>query len=260
MASDIDKSIHKVYQDNYNIRPYGDIYNINEKNIPNYDILCAGFPCQPFSQSGKHEGFKDKRGVLFREIIRFACYHKPKVLALENVATLLTHNEGHSFKIITDEIQEIGYDVNYKILKCSDYGIPQMRRRLFLVCVRNDIKHNINIFDLSKYKKDVKLSDYLNKNFEKDYAYTIRCGGAKSPINGRHNWDGYWVDGKEYRLTIDDARKLQGFSDDFIMAEKSKDAWKHLGNTIPTIFSDIIADKIEAILSPPLALEVWQAR
>ena len=116
-----------------------------------------------------------------------ASYHKPKILALENVATLLTHNKGHSFKVITDEIHKIGYDVNYKILKCSDYGIPQMRKRLFLVCVRNDIKHHTDIFELSKYKKDVKLSDYLNKNFEKDYAYTIRCGGAKSPINGRHN-------------------------------------------------------------------------
>ena len=86
------------------------------------------------------------------------------------------------------------------------------------------------------------------KNFEKKCAYTIRCGGKGSPINDRHNWDGYLVDGEEYRLTIDDAKKLQGFDDNFIMTTKPKDAWRHLGNTIPTIFTKIIADKIEEII------------
>jgi len=95
MASDIDKSTHEVYEKNYGIKPYGDLYEIDEKTIPNYDILCAGFPCEPFSRSGKRKGFKDKRGVLFEEIIRFASYHKPKVLALENVPGLLTHDKGH---------------------------------------------------------------------------------------------------------------------------------------------------------------------
>ena len=187
MASDIDKSTHEVYEKNYGIKPYGDLYEIDEKTIPNYDILCAGFPCEPFSQSGKREGFKDKRGVLFEEIIRFASYHKPKVLALENVPGLLTHDKGHTLEVITNKIRKIGYEVNYKVIKCSDYGIPQMRKRLIFLCVRNDIKHDIDLFDLSKYEKDIKLSDYLSKNFEKDYAYTIRCGGAKSPIDGRHN-------------------------------------------------------------------------
>ena len=248
MASDIDETTHEVYEQNYNIKPVGDIYKIDEKLIPNYDILCAGFPCQAFSQAGKQNGLSDKRGILFQEILRFASFHKPKVLALENVAALLKHDKGNTFKIITDSIKELGYNINYKILKCSDYGIPQMRKRLIIVCVREDIKHDVDVFNLSKYEKNVSLKDYLGKNFEKKCAYTIRCGGKGSPINDRHNWDGYWVDGEEYRLTIDDAKKLQGFDDSFIMATKSKDAWRHLGNTIPTIFTQIIADKIEEII------------
>jgi DNA (cytosine-5)-methyltransferase 1 len=248
MASDIDETTHEVYKQNYNINPLGDIYKIDEKSIPNYDVLCAGFPCQAFSQAGKHNGLSDKRGILFQEILRFASYHKPKVLALENVSALLKHDKGNTFKIITDSIKDLGYNINYKILKCSDYGIPQMRKRLIILCIRNDIKHDVNIFDLSKYEKDVSLKDYLSKNFEKKCAYTIRCGGKGSPINDRHNWDGYWVDGKEYRLSIDDAKKLQGFDEGFIMATKSNDAWRHLGNTIPTIFTKIIADKIEEII------------
>ena len=149
----------------------------------------------------------------YSEILRFASYHKPKVLALENVSALLKHDKGNTFKIITDSIKDLGYNINYKILKCSDYGIPQMRKRLIILCIRSDIKHDVNIFDLSKYEKNVILKDYLGKNFEKKCAYTIRCGGKGSPIDDRHNWDGYWVDGKEYRLSIDDAKKLQGFDD-----------------------------------------------
>jgi DNA (cytosine-5)-methyltransferase 1 len=248
MASDIDETTHEVYEQNYNIKPVGDIYKIDEKSIPKYDILCAGFPCQAFSQAGKHNGLSDKRGILFQEILRFASYHKPKVLALENVSGLLKHDKGHTFKIITDSIKNLGYNINYKILKCSDYGIPQMRKRLIMLCIRRDIKHAVNIFDLSKYEKKVSLKDYLGKNFDKECAYTIRCGGKGSPINDRHNWDGYWVDGEEYRLTIDDAKKLQGFDESFIMAANPKDAWRHLGNTIPTIFTEIIADKIEEII------------
>ena len=248
MASDLDESTHEVYYKNHGILPMGDIYDIDEKTIEKCDILCAGFPCQSFSQVGNHKGLDDKRGVLFLEIIRFIKYHKPKIIALENVQALLNHDKGNTFNIISESIKKEGYNIEKKVLKCSDYGIPQMRKRLIIICVREDIKHNINIFDLKKYEKDVIMKEYLNKNFEKKYAYTIRCGGKGSPINDRHNWDGYWVDGEEYRLTIDDAKKLQGFNDNFIMSDNHKDAWRHLGNTIPTIFTKIIADKIEQII------------
>jgi len=249
MSSDIDETTHSVYHNNHGLKPLGDIYKIDEKNIPYYDILCAGFPCQSFSQCGHHKGLDDKRGVLFLEILRLIKYHKPKFIALENVQALLNHDKGNTFNIISESIKKEGYNIEKKILKCSDYGIPQMRKRLIILCFRNDIDVNIDVFNLNEYEKDVSLSEYFGKNFEKKYAYTIRCGGKGSPINDRHNWDGYWIDGKEYRLTIDDAKKLQGFNDNFIMSDNRKDAWRHLGNTIPTIFTKIIADKIEQIIN-----------
>ena len=98
-------------------------------------------------------------------------------------------------------------------------------------------------FDLREYTKHSTLTEYLGRNFEKDVAYTIRCGGRRSPINGRHNWDGYIVDGAEYRLSIDDALKLQGF-DDFLLEGSARDKWKMLGNTIPTVFTDIIGRQL----------------
>lgn len=248
LASDIDPTVCDIYEKNHGIRPVGDIYEIDPCTIPQYDILCAGFPCQAFSQAGKREGLNDKRGVLFLEIIRLVNTQKPKVLILENVPGLLTHDGGNTFKVISESIKNEGYTIEHKVIKCSNYGIPQMRKRLFMVCVRNDIVHDVDIFDLKEYERDISMKEYLNKNFEKKHAYTIRCGGAKSPITSKHNWDGYWVDGEEYRLTLDDAKKLQGFGEDFVLSSTKKDAWRHLGNTIPTIFTKMMCDKVEAIL------------
>lgn len=251
LASDIDETVHPVYEKNYGMKPVGDIYDIDPNDIPEYDILCGGFPCQPFSNAGKHGGFDDKRGVLFLEIIRLMEAAKPKIAVLENVSALKSHDKGKTFKIICEKIEEQGYTVHHKVLKCSDYGLPQMRKRIFMVCVRNDITHNVDIFDLKEYEKDMTMKEYLGKNFEKKHAYTIRCGGARSPIKSKQNWDGYMVDGEEYRLTIQDAKKLQGFDDDFYLSEEKKDkknTWRYLGNTIPTKFTELMGYKVKAIL------------
>ena len=251
LACDKDQTLHDVYEKNYGIRPVGDIYDIDPKDIPEYDILCAGFPCQPFSKAGKHGGFSDERGILFMEIIRLMEVGKPKVVVLENVSALKSHDGGNTFKTICEEIEQQGYSIDHKILKCSDYGLPQMRKRLFIVCVRNDIKNDVDIFDLKEYEQDMTMKEYLGKNFEKKHAYTIRCGGAHTPIDKKQNWDGYMVDGEVYRLTISDAKKLQGFDDDFYLSEERKDkrhTWRYLGNTIPTKFTEMIGYKVKAIL------------
>jgi DNA (cytosine-5)-methyltransferase 1 len=126
-----------------------------------------------------------------------------------------------------------------------------MRKRLFIIGIKNNHKNisQINkIFDLKKYEKKFTLSEYLNKNFEKKIAYTLRCGGRRSPIDDKHNWDGYYVDKKEYRLTIDDGLKLQGFTDpNFKLTGSDTDIWKLLGNTIPTNFTDIIGRQINEL-------------
>ncbi len=244
MASDIVQPSKDTYKKNYSMDPLDDICNIKPEDIEDYDILCAGFPCQPFSQAGRHKGFKDSRGTMFSQVMRFVKTNVPKIVILENVQALLNHDKGKSFAKIKTELESEGYSIVYKVLKCSDYGIPQMRKRLFIVGFKNIETNNIeNFFELSKYEKKVTLSEYLNKNFEKETAYTIRCGGKHSPIDDRHNWDGYWVDGQEYRLTIEDALKLQGF-EDFELVGKATEQWKLLGNTIPTVFTDIIGQQL----------------
>ena len=106
------------------------------------------------------------------------------------------------------------------------------------------------MLQLDKYKKECLLSDFLNKKFEKKIAYTIRCGGKNSPIKDKHNWDGYIINAvEEYRLTIDDCLKLQGFDPSFKLCGNNKDKWKQLGNTIPTIFTEIISLRLNKYLA-----------
>ena len=244
MASDIYQPSKDNYKHNYNMDILDDICEINPSDIEAYDILCAGFPCQPFSQAGQHKGFEDRRGTMFSQVMRFVKTNVPKIVILENVQALLNHDNGKSFATIKQELENEGYNIVYKVLKCSDYGIPQMRKRLFIVGFKNLEVNNLDsFFDLSEYQKTTTMTHYLGKNFKKETAYTLRCGGKHSPINDRHNWDGYWVDDKEYRLTVDDGLKLQGFHD-YKLIGKKNEQWKLLGNTIPTIFTEIIGKQV----------------
>jgi len=247
MACDNNVVVKNTYKENYGITPLDDVTLIEPSTVQDYDILCAGFPCQPFSQCGYRKGFEDKRGTLFFNIMKFVTFHKPKFIILENVQGLLSHDKGQTFNKIKTEIESMNYLIEYKVLKCSDYGLPQMRKRLFIIGIRDDIAKEAqieSILNLKEYEKKTILKDFLGKNFEKDTAYTIRCGGKRSPINDKHNWDGYIVDGKEYRLSIQDCLKLQGFDNTFKLSGNVGDQWKQLGNTIPTIFTEIIGKSI----------------
>jgi len=228
------------------------VYNFEVENDNSYIVMnTIVHNCQPFSQCGQHKGFDDKRGTLFFNIMKFVEYHKPKIIILENVQGLLNHDKGKTFNKIKNEIELVNYKITYKIIKCSDYGLPQMRKRLIIIGIRNDleiVKFIDKLLDFDEYKKETTLSEFLGKNFEKKTAYTIRCGGKNSPINDKHNWDGYIVDGNEYRLTKEDCLKIQGFNSDFKLCGNNKDQWKQLGNTIPTIFTEIIGLNINKYL------------
>ena len=246
-ASDINKTTRKTYITNYGIEPSGDIVKIKPQDIPPHNILCAGFPCQPFSQCGRGMGFEDQRGTMFHQVMKFVKHHEPDYVILENVKALLNHDNGNTFKIIKTELEKQGYHVIHKILVCSDYGIPQMRKRLFIIAHRGNLSDSF-FAGLKKYEKKVTLSKFFDRKFQKETAYTLRCGGRSSPINDRHNWDGYIVDGKEYRLSIEDGLKLQGF-ESFVLEGTETQKWKQLGNTIPTIFTDIIGKEIAAAVA-----------
>lgn len=138
-ASEWDKHAAETYSENFKIFPDGDIIQIDETKIPSHDILCAGFPCQAFSISGKQQGFEDTRGTLFFDIARIANYHKPKILFLENVKNLAKHDKGKTLKIIISTLDSIGYNIYYEVLNTSNYGLPQNRERIYIVAFRKDL-------------------------------------------------------------------------------------------------------------------------
>lgn len=138
-ASEWDKHASQTYQANYNITPHGDITQIAEQDIPPHDILCAGFPCQAFSISGKQQGFEDTRGTLFFDIARIVKYHKPQLLFLENVKNFIKHDKQKTLNTVLKTLEHLGYRVFYQVLNASDFGLPQNRERVYLVCFRRDI-------------------------------------------------------------------------------------------------------------------------
>ena len=166
-SSEIDKYALQVYQANFREKVSGDITKIAEKDIPAHDVLCAGFPCQAFSTIGKRKGFSDPRGTLFFEVLRAAKHHKPKVLLLENVKGLLTHNDGDTFETIKNSLEDIDYTVYWQILDATMFGLPQRRKRIFIVAIRNDIDKKF-IFPTGSLT-DRTIKDILDSNVDANF-------------------------------------------------------------------------------------------
>jgi len=142
-ASEINPALAELYRYNFSINSVaGDIKKINEIDIPRHDILCAGFPCQPFSKVGDQLGLLDEiRGNLFNDILRIINHHRPKYILLENVTNLYKHDSGKTWRIISNSLKELGYEVDYKILSPHNYGIPQIRQRMFIVASSVGLDH-----------------------------------------------------------------------------------------------------------------------
>ena len=138
-ASEIDPYAVATYKSNFGIEPFGDIRSVDERVIPAHDVLCAGFPCQAFSKAGKQEGFDDTRGTLFFEIKRILKHHQPKYIVLENVRNLASHDGGRTWKVISENLKELGYIITEKPLIVSPHqvGVPQLRERVFILGVHS---------------------------------------------------------------------------------------------------------------------------
>lgn len=138
-SSEWDKQAQDVYQENFGHRPEGDITKVDEKTIPNHDICCAGFPCQAFSISGKMRGFEDSRGTLFFDVARIVKEKKPKVVFMENVRNFARHDGGRTLQVVQATMEGLGYSFYQKVLSARDYGVPQKRERVYMVCFRKDL-------------------------------------------------------------------------------------------------------------------------
>lgn len=172
-SSEINEVCQKVYEKNFGDKPFGDITKINIDDIPQFDVLCAGFPCQPFSICGRKLGFNDTRGNLFFEICKIIERKKPFAVVLENVQHLVNHDKGNTFKTIVKNLEHLGYTVSFQILNSKDYGVAQSRERIIIVATL------YGEFDFSKVEKSepVYINDILDEtgNFEilKKDEYTL---------------------------------------------------------------------------------------
>lgn len=176
-SAEIDKHATQTYKLNFNDDSFNDVSKIDEKNIPDFDILCAGFPCQPFSIAGQRKGFGDTRGTLFFDIERIIRHKKPKAFILENVKGLVSHDNGNTLKTILNTLassvngvvndnsfdNNLDYNVYYKVINSKDYGVPQNRERIYIIGFKNkDIKFNFPNKSTDKIDLNTILSDDIS--------------------------------------------------------------------------------------------------
>lgn len=167
-SSDKNKNARLTYQANYGDMPAGDITKIPAEEIPPFDVLCGGFPCQSFSIAGCQRGlYGDSRGQMIFEIARIAEYHKPKVLFLENVDNLVRHDSGKTLATIVELLGSLGYNVNYKVLAANEFGCATIRKRVYFICFRNDL--HINFKFPEPFESDVAVEDFLEHDVDEHY-------------------------------------------------------------------------------------------
>ena len=213
-----------------------DILSIEPKNIPDFDILCAGFPCQPFSQAGQKKGFeedRDSRGNMFfiiRDIIK---EKRPKAGFLENVRHILKHDNGKTFQVIKGIMEdELEYDFYYKVVKASDYGLPQHRARVYMIAFDRELGLPKDFLFAKTRKLKYTMSDIFEGDCPRDIGFTLRVGGRGSKIEDRRNWEFYYVDSGIKRLGVKEGKMMMGLPESFIFPVSETQAMKQLGNSL----------------------------
>lgn len=179
-VSEWDKKAVETYKANFDdkIDIAGDITEVNENDIPEHDILLAGFPCQAFSLAGHKKGFEDARGTLFFDVARIIKRHNPKVVFCENVKNLVNHDRGRTFKVIKEILEELGYVVFYKVLNSKNFGVPQNRERIYIVAFQKDIAPNT--FDFPEKTDDTKVIKDIVEEHEVSPKYYLSTAYLES--------------------------------------------------------------------------------
>jgi DNA (cytosine-5)-methyltransferase 1 len=270
-SSEWDTDSQETYRQNFGVIPDGDITKIDEKDIPDHDVLCGGFPCQAFSVSGKQMGFEDSRGTLFYDILRIAKIKKPKVLFLENVKNLIRHDSGRTMAVILESLRSLGYTVFYQVLRSSDYGVPQARNRVYIVAFRKDLgveefsfpkpsseikvvrdileprnvtsEFRIERNDIQIYADAEKVSDprkplqigIINKGGQGERVYSVHGAGITLSAYGggaASKTGAFLVDGQVRKLSPRECARMQGFPENFKPHPKTNLAYKQFGDSV----------------------------
>ena len=285
-TSEIDLKAAATYEMNFGERPSGDICAVNEKDVPKHDLLLAGFPCQPFSNAGLKKGFEDStRGTMFFEIERLVSHHRPSALLLENVKGLLSHDKGNTMRVIEKRLGDLGYWVNKKVLNARDFGLPQNRERIYIVCLRKDLfaMDEFSFPDAPKTK--TKLGKILENKVDEKFTISDRLWEGHQRRHREHAAKGngfgyslfskdspytstisarYYKDGSEIlidqgpdrlgnprnprKLTPREAARLQGFPDSFKLNPSNTQAYKQFGNAVAVPVVAAIARELVPLL------------
>lgn len=277
-SSEWDKFSQKTYHANFGETPAGDITKINASEIPDFDILLGGFPCQPFSQAGLHKGFEDTRGTLFFEIERILNEKRPKAFLLENVKQLKGHDNGRTFRVIMQHLEALNYHAEAKVLKAADFGVPQIRERIYIVGFdRNHfaIPDNYHFPFPESTGIKTRVGDILDKNVDEKYTISDKLWeghqrrkkenklkgkgfgyslfSEESPytstISARYYKDGSEIlidqgDKNPRKLTPRECARLQGFPEDFIIPVSDAQAYKQFGNSVAVPVVRAVAGQI----------------
>ncbi|MCR3759028.1 DNA cytosine methyltransferase [Clostridium felsineum] len=266
-TSEWDKFAQKTYRLNYGEEPNGDITQIEANEIEDFDVLLAGFPCQPFSQAGLGKGFEDTRGTLFFEIERIISEKRPKAFLLENVKQLKGHDKGRTLQVILQHLHKLDYFVDYEVLRAADYGVPQNRERIYIVGFDTrqiSIDENYRFpYPKPTYQK-TRLGDILENDVDEKYTISDRLWEGHLRRKREHQEKGngfgfslynaespytntisarYYKDGSEIlidqgeghnprKLTPRECARLQGFPENFIIPVSDTQAYKQFGNSV----------------------------
>ena len=299
-SNEWNKYSQQTYFANFGEQPDGDITKVNENDIPDHDILVAGFPCQPFSIAGvskkqslgRATGFEDKtQGTLFFDVCRILKAKRPKAFMLENVKNLCSHDRGHTFEVITEALDELDYDIFYQVLDGQLY-VPQHRERILIVgfdrkrygsdisfdfvlspvepkpVIKDILETNVD----DKYTLSDKLWNYLQAYAEKHkaagngFGYGIASpNGVARTLSARYYKDGSEIlienkRGNPRRLTPREAARLQGFPDSFIIPVSDTQAYKQFGNSVVVPLIADMAKQISETLEQLEASQEYEVR
>ena len=281
-ANDIEKSACKLFKDNFNLTPDNrDIRDVKSNEIPDFDILTGGFPCQSFSivaQNPKRLGIKDERGLLFFEMCRILKDKKPKAFIAENVKGILSANKGEAFPLIIKEFEKSGYSVNYKLINSANYGVPQKRERVIIVGIRKDLKKRFEFKPepINSSVDFVPLKKVIEKEVEDKYFFSEkaiegmkrakkdmnkgRAQDIEEPCNtvGSHlakvslnSTDPVLLIKNRYRrFTPREVARIQSFPEEYKLSLSDSAQYRALGNAIAPLMIWHIAKNLLELLAP----------
>ncbi len=272
-SSEWDSNSQKTYSANFGELPFGDITKIEAEEIPKFDVLLAGFPCQPFSSIGQRAGFDHPtQGTLFFDVLRIMKHHRPKMALLENVPGLVNHDSGNTLKVIIDSLNEIGYTVSWKILDAADFGVPQFRKRIYLVCQLGQSKTSFDwpaptneVATIGKFIEKNVDGYSISKKLQSNYLYKLNDGRpqvvdqaseiqVKTLVASYHKIQrltGTFVKGGETGLrllTANECKAIMGFPQDFEFPVSRTQMYRQMGNSVAVPVVRAIAQKMRKYL------------